>query len=999
MSLYSAIRAGVSGIFANATAIGHISDNIANSSTVGYKRISTRFTTFITQRTTGISYSAGGVRALGFQANDQQGVLQGTNAATDLAISGGGYFVVTDQIQRQEDGSFRQTGGTFYTRAGQFQADQDGNLRNTDGYYLLAWTPRSGSEEFDQSSRLSQLEIVNVSSGILDPQPTTELKLESVLPQDAMGGQRFSTEIDIFDKKGVTRALSLTFVRAETVDGEAYNTVDGYSEWRVLASVGIDNRDAGFFNSANIVGSDNVGHNATSNPLGEVQVATIRFDAYGRLVEIEEPERPEAFQTSLNVDNNLSGNNEALDVDGDGVDDVRVALRYGAPGMSEDLVNGRRIDVDGDGDFDAVHFEIDEDTLTLVGAGNERTAFYADDVSDLAFVDAMAAMALNLAEQENGTRVDLAVTPGALFAIDVDNAILFDTDNNGIVDTLRINYNLDKDGDGEGDSVASHLVAEGTIVAPGEEVSDLFAAGGVGVLGTVVDAERIHAIQHGDTTITANPEFGLGTIQLVRDAAAGDNLILSNVRKVDQFFDGMGILNDPDPAVFDDTRFFYHTRIEVRNTDEFYLDGQRVALVEANGVLLTDLRIPAGAMVGTRYINNYQLALWDPATGMVGNIVAGNVALFDSGDTPDNIFDTIVFDVIAGAVADGTAVAPDAMAVGGAMDQDPYDVNEIGAFSNFQLVDFNGDDIIDDLAILLDNETNLDLAIHPDLRIADDTNAAIQLNGRGQRLVAETPVNVLLDIDNDGVYDQNQAQLVDTDGDNIADALVGVFLRNQNGRYQLAQNDELVAPNDQNGHAVARVQGGISGSYPSRTVNLGIDYDDDQDTNGLDSDRVILSLDLGSQFARSTQSGGADGVREVGSAAGFQLLNRTRNGRSFALVESIRVHQDGQAEAFFDNGDTARLYKIPLVSFENDNGLESRSGNVYLATDLSGEPLLRAAGTGGVGVIQSEAVEGSAVDLGEEFANIIIAQQAYTASSRIISTSDELLQELVRNLR
>ena len=999
MSLYSAIRAGVSGIFANATAIGHISDNIANSSTVGYKRISTRFTTFITQRTTGISYSAGGVRALGFQANDQQGVLQGTNAATDLAISGGGYFVVTDQIQRQEDGSFRQTGGTFYTRAGQFQADQDGNLRNTDGYYLLAWTPRDGSEEFDQSSRLSQLEIVNVSSGILDPQPTTELKLESILPQDAMGGQRFSTEIDIFDKKGVTRALSLTFVRAETVDGEAYNTVDGYSEWRVLASVGLDTRDAGFFNSANIVGSDNVGHNASSNPVGEVQVATVRFDAYGRLVEIEEPERPEAFRTSLNIDNNLSGNNEALDVDGDGVDDVRVALRYGAPGMSEDLVNGRRIDVDGDGDFDAVHFEIDEDTLTLVGAGNERTAFYADTVSGLDAVAGAAAMVLNLAEQENGTRVDLAITPGAGFAIDVDNAVLFDTDNNGIVDTLRINYNLDKDGDGEGDSVASHLVAEGTIVAPGDMVADLTPA--MAPLGTVVDAERVQAIQHGETTITADIRFGLGTIQLVRDRGApAVDLTLSNVRKVDQFFDGMVVLN-PTGAGFDDTRFFYHTRIEVRNTDEFYLDGQRVALLQSNGVVLTDLRIPAGAPAGTRYIENYQLATVDAAGDPVA-IVAGNVALFDSGNAPDNIFDTIVFDVIGGAVADGTGVAPDGMAIGDAAagaGMDPYTVGEIGQFSNFQLVDYNGDDIIDDLAILLDNETNLALGIHPDLRIADDTNAAVQLNGRGERLVAETPVSVLLDIDNDGVYDQNQAQLVDTDGDDIADALVGVFLRNRDDRYQLAQNDELVAPNDQNGNAVARVQGGVSGSYPSRMVNLGIDYDDDQDTNGLDSDRVILSLDLGSQFARSTQSGGADGVREVGSASGFQLLSRTRNGRSFALVESIRVHQDGQAEAFFDNGDTARLYKIPLVSFENDNGLESRSGNVYLATDLSGEPLLRAAGTGGVGVIQSEAVEGSAVDLGEEFANIIIAQQAYTASSRIISTSDELLQELVRNLR
>jgi flagellar hook protein FlgE len=84
------------------------------------------------------------------------------------------------------------------------------------------------------------------------------------------------------------------------------------------------------------------------------------------------------------------------------------------------------------------------------------------------------------------------------------------------------------------------------------------------------------------------------------------------------------------------------------------------------------------------------------------------------------------------------------------------------------------------------------------------------------------------------------------------------------------------------------------------------------------------------------------------------------------------------------------------VSFTNANGLISKSGNAFLASDDSGVPVLGGAKTGGLGSISSGALESSTVDLGTEFTNMIVAQRAYSANTKIITTVDDMLNELVQ---
>ena len=108
------------------------------------------------------------------------------------------------------------------------------------------------------------------------------------------------------------------------------------------------------------------------------------------------------------------------------------------------------------------------------------------------------------------------------------------------------------------------------------------------------------------------------------------------------------------------------------------------------------------------------------------------------------------------------------------------------------------------------------------------------------------------------------------------------------------------------------------------------------------------------------------------------------------------VDDDGLVYANYDNGVSQAVYQIPLATFTNPNGLEAQSGGVYTATPQSGTQTLVSAGSASAGTIESGALEGSTVDTADEFSKLIIAQQAYAAASEIISTSQEMFDNLMR---
>jgi len=139
--------------------------------------------------------------------------------------------------------------------------------------------------------------------------------------------------------------------------------------------------------------------------------------------------------------------------------------------------------------------------------------------------------------------------------------------------------------------------------------------------------------------------------------------------------------------------------------------------------------------------------------------------------------------------------------------------------------------------------------------------------------------------------------------------------------------------------------------------------------------------------------GGRDGVTQ--SASDF-ARDFDQDGVRFGGFTGVNIDEKGVVIAVFDNGEQRPIYQLPLAMFNNPNGLEAVSGNAYRQTDRSGVLVLQLADSGGTGEVTASALEASTVDLAEEFTKMINTQRAYSASARIITTADEMLEELIR---
>jgi flagellar hook protein FlgE len=119
-----------------------------------------------------------------------------------------------------------------------------------------------------------------------------------------------------------------------------------------------------------------------------------------------------------------------------------------------------------------------------------------------------------------------------------------------------------------------------------------------------------------------------------------------------------------------------------------------------------------------------------------------------------------------------------------------------------------------------------------------------------------------------------------------------------------------------------------------------------------------------------------------------------QNGRPAGTLQSYALSEDGSLVGTFSNGQTEVLARVALATFVNPTGLEKAGSSQYRPTVNSGQPAIGEAGVDGMGSLISGALEMSNVDLSQEFTNLIVAQRGFQANARIITTSDEVLQEL-----
>lgn len=208
--------------------------------------------------------------------------------------------------------------------------------------------------------------------------------------------------------------------------------------------------------------------------------------------------------------------------------------------------------------------------------------------------------------------------------------------------------------------------------------------------------------------------------------------------------------------------------------------------------------------------------------------------------------------------------------------------------------------------------------------------------------------------------------------------------------------DEIVSTRSDglivSGTIVFNGDGSLRSLSTSLTSEISISW-----TNEAEASTISLGLGTAGEPAATegaTVIGLTDGLRQYDAEYNVDFVEQ--NGVASGLLSSVSVNAEGFVTANFSNGESRNIYKIPVADFANVNGLAALGGNVYRESIDSGDFNLRQAGESGTGTIAPATVESANVDLADELTQMIIAQRSYQASSKVITTVDELLEELNR---
>ncbi len=140
--------------------------------------------------------------------------------------------------------------------------------------------------------------------------------------------------------------------------------------------------------------------------------------------------------------------------------------------------------------------------------------------------------------------------------------------------------------------------------------------------------------------------------------------------------------------------------------------------------------------------------------------------------------------------------------------------------------------------------------------------------------------------------------------------------------------------------------------------------------------------------------GGTTGLTQFAGTA-YTLNSLSQNGVPPGAFSSVTTTSAGDIIVNFNNGQSRTIARVPVVTFPAPDALQRQNGQAFTATVASGDPLAHDAGTGGAGGLVTSSVEASNVDISSEFTKLIVAQQAYSANAKLVTTASQLLQTTI----
>lgn len=169
------------------------------------------------------------------------------------------------------------------------------------------------------------------------------------------------------------------------------------------------------------------------------------------------------------------------------------------------------------------------------------------------------------------------------------------------------------------------------------------------------------------------------------------------------------------------------------------------------------------------------------------------------------------------------------------------------------------------------------------------------------------------------------------------------------------------------------------------------------DLSAFTTGAVNSAIDL--DFGTVGQTNGLTQFSSNTTVPNLEIFLIDQDGVRFGQLSGVTIADSGLVTAFFENGVRLPFFQVPIATFPNPNGLTHINGTVYDENEAAGNYNLRLPGQGNAGSIVANALEQSTTDTSEEFNKMIIAQQAYSSAAQVVSTVDEMFQELISAVR
>ena len=1070
MSLFGALKTGVTGLTAQSSAMSIISDNIANVNTVGYKAGSASFSTLVTKQTSSTAYSSGGVQCRNRTGIDAQGLLSGTTRSTDLAISGNGFFVTTTTSNPGAEDLYS------YTRAGSFEVDENGYLRNANGAYLQAWPLQA----YDGSENASLVKIgenmymkaysdetgstVYVNDNVIDStnmksinlntiggtaQETQNIRFGANLPSDAPvfnpakpeEGGRYSSAVLVYDSLGNSHNVTMTFTKVESgawsIDLEMPSgaaTLVTYSQSEIVNDATPD------------VYSARAQLEFTSIPTNH---STIAMETNGTNYVFE-------FTTDGTTTYSPKANEKVIAVDlssgvvttADAVDKFSKAIQANMPGAARFTVSsdGKSIQVEQSNSGASVKFNAGKckavlqsianpDPVTNIATGEFELPEIDWDIKNTARVDFVSQKPEDYLNKSvtigsntyNFSDTDAAKTEG-IVTVNISSAIDRRT---GTVDTVKLVQLLKaKINDNEPDY--TRYVASGSTleINPTSTGANILVNSGnstsVTFRNTNLAAYVGQTIRIGDKANNLDKEFEFtDNAGIVSGTMLANGNIAVNIADLTEkdTTDALpiAVMN----ALYQTIQTYYEKHESIENLSNYFqVSGSTLVstgdflattantdtTVNVNQQTLTFTGTDAANFVGSTVGydgKTYTFSKFKKTTGTQiditdaiqsqklkfgANPADGNSITIDGKTYTFKTTPAAANDVQIGADAK-TTLANLCAAAGLVAGAGVSIIDDTLTLSNGKIVEINTGTSGATLTELVSAEGVMTLFAEAIGKTEYQQGATLTLTKYGANpFDAATGAAAM-----GGVTTVAEDMISSKSTDGIGAGLSVVGKNNGKQVNQPENTGLLVLTNTfsfnnvdgaQNGSKIAGVRFNADGT--PKEINMGnvaIEWANgakDMTGNYYESSQINL-------YIGDTNT--ANGLTQL--AGKYTTNYTTQDGAKYGSYTGVSVSENGVVTAIFDNGETRAIAQIPIATFVDANSLEALTGNIWIETMASGNATLRTAGEGGAGKISASSLEDSTVDIASEFTDMITTQRAYSAASKIITTADSMLEELL----